>query len=99
MRESAEDLARLERLLASSIEQAGEFLRRAFEMPDHSLSASQLCAYLDGQPVVALGTTTAAGEPRVAPVAAVFYRARFLRAHRHHGRQGQARRRGRGGLV
>jgi hypothetical protein len=77
MRESADDLAWLEGLLGRSIEGAGAFLRSSFEMPEHSLSAAQLVRYLEGIPTVALATVTAKGEPRVAPIGAVFWRARF----------------------
>jgi hypothetical protein len=70
-------MRRLEGLLASSIEQAGAFLRDAFQMPEHSLSARQLVQYLRGVPTVAFATVTAGGEPRVAPIGALFYRGRF----------------------
>lgn len=77
MQEMPEDLARLQTLLERSIEQAGSFLRSSFEMPDHSLSAGQLVRYLQGLQVVSLATVTAKGEPRVAPIGALFYRGRF----------------------
>ena len=68
MRESAEDMARLQALIDRSIAQAGPFLRSSFEMPEHSLSARQVIAVFEGNTVVALSTATAAGEPRVAPI-------------------------------
>ena len=77
MRETAADLARLQVLLDRSIEGAGPFLRSSFEMPEHSLSAAQLAAHLQGSLTVALATTTARGEPRVAPIGALFVRATF----------------------
>lgn len=77
MRETAEDLARLDALLSESITNAGAFLRRSFQMPDRSLSAAELAARLQGPLVVALGTVTANGEPRVAPISAFFLRGRF----------------------
>jgi Pyridoxamine 5'-phosphate oxidase len=77
MRESADDLERLQALIDRSIEGAGAFLRSAFEMPDRSLSAQQLVDRLQGSLTVALATTTARGEPRVAPINAVFVRAAF----------------------
>ena len=46
-------------------------------MPDRSLSATRLAAKLQGSLTVALATVTAAGEPRVAPINALFIRGRF----------------------
>ena len=77
MRESADDLERLQALLDRSIESAGRFLRNAFEMPERSLSAQHLVARLDGLLTVALATTTARAEPRVAPIGALFVRGAF----------------------
>lgn len=77
MKETAEDLEQLQRLLDQSIEQAGEFLRSSFQMPQHSLSARQLICYLQGIQTVALATVTAKGLPRVAPVGSLFFRGRF----------------------
>lgn len=42
MRETAEDLEKLQALLDQSIEQAGDVLRSSFQMPECSLSAAQL---------------------------------------------------------
>ncbi len=77
MRETEADLERLQALLDESIECAGPFLRSSFEMPEHSLSAAQLAGHLRGSLTVALATTTARGEPRVAPIGALFVRATF----------------------
>lgn len=77
MRESAADLQSLQELLDRSIERASPFLRTAFEMPERSLSAERLVALLDGGLTVALGTVTAAGEPRVAPISAFLLRSTF----------------------
>src|SRR5689334_22720137 len=77
MRETAEDLERLQRLLDDGIEQASGFLRSSFQMPERSLSAEQLVARLDGPLTVALATVTARGEPRVTPINAFFLRAAF----------------------
>src|SRR5437868_15284789 len=77
MRETESDLAELSTLLERSIAGAGPFLRRSFEMPEHSLTAGQLVRYLDGLRTVAFATVTANGEPRVAPIGALFYRGRF----------------------
>ncbi|MDP9294961.1 MAG: pyridoxamine 5'-phosphate oxidase family protein [Actinomycetota bacterium] len=77
MHETPADLQRLQTLLDDSIERASAFLRSSFQMPEHSLSAAQLVAHLKGSLTVALGTVTARGEPRVAPIAAFFLRASF----------------------
>jgi Pyridoxamine 5'-phosphate oxidase len=77
MRETADDLERLQRLLDDSIEQASRFLRSSFQMPARSLSAGELVARLEGRLTVAFGTVTARGEPRVAPINAFLLRAEF----------------------
>lgn len=77
MHETPDDLQTLRALLATSIDSAGPFLRSSFEMPEHSLSAEQVAHYLQGIPTVAFATVTAKGEPRVAPIGAIFYRGRF----------------------
>jgi hypothetical protein len=75
--ETPDDLKRLQQLLDDSIERATPFLRRSFEMPDRSLAAEQLVEHLRGSITVALATVTARGEPRVAPINALFYRGAF----------------------
>ena len=77
MRETPEDLDRLRALLDRSVEGAGDFLQRSFEMPERSLSAAQLVRFLQGTRTVALATVTRWGEPRVAPIGALFFRGRF----------------------
>ena len=77
MYESPQDIERLNEQLRTSIERAGPFLRSSFEMPDHSLNASQLTRYLQGIKPVALATVTARGEPRVAPIGAFLFRGHF----------------------
>ena len=77
MRETPEDVGQLQGLIEQSIAQAGTFLRESFQMPEHSLSAAQLVVYLQGIKNVALATTTASGEPRVAPIGSLFYRGHF----------------------
>jgi hypothetical protein len=77
VRETAADLERLQALLDESIAKASPFLRRSFEIPERSLSAADVAARLDGLIVVSLATVTAKGEPRVAPIDAVFLRGRF----------------------
>jgi Pyridoxamine 5'-phosphate oxidase len=75
--ETGDDLERLQRVIDQSIERASPFFRRSFQMPDHSLGATQLAAHLQGSLTVALATVTARGEPRVAPIDALFVRGRF----------------------
>ncbi|MPZ87620.1 MAG: hypothetical protein GEU81_06000 [Nitriliruptorales bacterium] len=77
MRETATDLEWLGGLIASSVDRAGPFLRSSFQMPEHSLTAGQLVRCLDGLPVIALATVTSGGEPRVAPIGALFVKARL----------------------
>ena len=68
----------LQELLDASIARAGEYLRRSFRMPQHSLNAAQLTNHLEGEPItIALATVTSKGEPRVAPVGAIFHAGRF----------------------
>jgi hypothetical protein len=77
MLEMAEDFEALDALLKASIDSAGAYLRSSFEMPSHSLSARELVSRLDGLRTIAFCTMTKGNEPRVAPVSAFFYRARF----------------------
>lgn len=74
MDETPDDLRRLQAVLTESIVHAGPFLRRSFQMPQHSLTAAQVARALQGSVTVALATVTARGEPRVAPIGALFYR-------------------------
>lgn len=77
MLETPADLDELQAILDRSIAEAGPFLRSSFEMPEHSLSARQLANHLTGVPTIAMSTVTARGEPRVAPIGALFVRGRF----------------------
>ncbi len=77
MRETAGDLSELQALLEDSASRASPFLRASFEIPEHSLSAEQVAGHLVGSLTVALATVTAKGEPRVAPINALFYRGSF----------------------
>jgi putative heme iron utilization protein len=77
MRETPADLRHLQALLDESVAVATPFLRRSFEMPEHSLSARQLAVHLQGSLTVALATVTKQGEPRVAPINALFFRGSF----------------------
>src|SRR6266568_1008472 len=58
MRETQEDIERLQALLDNSIERAGTFLRRSFQMPEHSLTAQQLIDCWQDVQTVALATRT-----------------------------------------
>ncbi len=74
MRETPEDIERLQALLDNSIERAGAFLLRSFQMPEHSLTAQELIDCWQGVHTVALATVTTKGEPRVAPIGSLLYR-------------------------
>ena len=77
VKESREEIERLHSLIGQSMERAGTFLRTSFQIPEYSLSARQLVRYLECCRTVALATVTAKGEPRVAPIGSLFWRARF----------------------
>jgi hypothetical protein len=77
MHETSDELRRLQALLDESAERASGFLRTSFEIPEHSLSAERVTAHLQGGLTVALGTTTARHEPRVAPIGALFVHGSF----------------------
>src|SRR5258708_38305446 len=74
MRETQEDIERLQGLLDSSIERAGAFLRRSFQMPEYSLTAQQLIDCWGDMKTVGLATVTRRGEPRLAPIGSLLYR-------------------------
>jgi hypothetical protein len=68
----------LQDVLDRSMERAGPYLRESFQMPDHSLSAPQLVRHLQGKTWnIALATVSKNGEPRVAPIGAIFHDGRF----------------------
>lgn len=74
MKETPQDIERLQALLDNSIERAGAFLRRSFQMPEHSLTAQQVIDCWQDVQTVALATVTTKGEPRVAPIGSLLYR-------------------------
>jgi Pyridoxamine 5'-phosphate oxidase len=78
MREDSADLRRLQRLVDQSIENASPYLREAYRLPAHSLSAGQLARYLEGAVPVAVGTVSSKAEPKVVPVDSIFFRGRFF---------------------
>lgn len=75
MRETAEDLARLQRELDESSATAGEHVRSIFR-PQRRLSAPELVQTLKDVFVLQLATVTAAHEPFLAPIDGLFYRGR-----------------------
>ncbi len=77
MHETQHDRAMLEHVLTRSQQQAGEFLRSSFEIPEKSLSATQLINRLQGMVTLVMATVTSDGRPRAAPVVAAFYRGAF----------------------
>ena len=77
MYETPEDFQRLQTLIEQSIEQAGTFLRRSFQMPAHSFSVRQLVHFWQGMQTVAFATVTSKGEPRVAPIDALLVHGYF----------------------
>ncbi|MEX0781390.1 MAG: hypothetical protein WD557_01990 [Dehalococcoidia bacterium] len=78
MRENDQQVAALARVLVSSIDAAGDFIRESLQMPAHSLSVAQLLKYWDGMLTAAVATSTARGEPRVAPTGVALYRGSLL---------------------
>jgi len=73
MRETPDDIARLQRLLDDSYARAGEHLR-SIMTPERRLSAEQVCAELQGMTLLALSTVTSRCEPIVGPVDGICYR-------------------------
>lgn len=76
MRETAEDLARLQDLLDRSYAAAGPHLLR-IHTPERRLDAEAVAARLTGMRLLALATVSAAGRPVVGPVDGVFLRGSF----------------------
>lgn len=76
MRETAEDLTRLQELIDRSYAAAGPHLLR-IHTPERRLGAEQLAAELTGMRLLALATTTAKGRPVVGPVDGVFLHGSF----------------------
>src|SRR5689334_5287922 len=74
--ETDADLAWLQELMDRSHAGAGEHLRAIFD-DERRIPAAELPALLPGVQVLALATVTARGEPRVAPVDGLFFRARW----------------------
>jgi uncharacterized pyridoxamine 5'-phosphate oxidase family protein len=75
--ESDDELLQLQELIDRSFAGAGPHLL-AIMKPERRLTARQVVRYLDGIKHVALGTVTAKGEPRVAPLDSLFVHGRFV---------------------
>ena len=76
MRETPEDLRRLDALLDDSYRNAGVHLRSVVT-PERRVTAEALASRLTGVRVLALATVTADGRPLVAPVDGLLYRGSF----------------------
>jgi uncharacterized pyridoxamine 5'-phosphate oxidase family protein len=76
VRETEEDVHRLQELIERSFDRAGPHLRSIFR-PERRLSALELVRTFTGPRQVAVATVSGRGEPRVAPVDAVLLRGRF----------------------
>ncbi len=76
MYETETELDEMQSLLDASSDRAGEHLRSIFS-PDKRLSARQVSRYLLGVRQVAAAAVDRRGEPRVAPIDAVFYHGKF----------------------
>src|SRR5690349_16613042 len=76
MRETAEDLAALQRLLDSSYERAGAHLLGIHSL-ERRVGAEQLCELLTGMCLLSLATVTADCRPLAGPVDGIFYRGAF----------------------
>ncbi len=76
MRETPEDLDRLQSLLDESYASAGSHLREIIT-PERRLDAAEVVGALDGMCLLALATVTSKGRPLVAPVDGIFCRGSF----------------------
>lgn len=82
MRETPDDLARLQILLDRSYEAAGAHLREVIT-PERRLSAQQLSERLQGMCLLTLATVTADGRPINGPVDGFFYRGEWYFGSSH----------------
>jgi hypothetical protein len=76
MYESEAEIIDLQQLLDYSMKNASAHVRSIFNR-NNWLSARQVCHYLQGVKQVAAATITSTGEPRVAPIDAVFFHGKF----------------------
>ncbi|MQA79164.1 MAG: pyridoxamine 5'-phosphate oxidase family protein [Streptosporangiales bacterium] len=89
MRETADDIDELQRLLDDSIGRSGDHLRSIVTPGERTLTARQLVAALPGMKVLVVATTTARGEPRTSAVDGHFLRGHWVfstsgTAHKAH---------------
>lgn len=71
MRETPEDIAKLQRLLDASYERAGAHLKSIIT-PQRRLSAEEVSSELQGMTLLALATVNSRSEPIVSPVDGIF---------------------------
>jgi hypothetical protein len=76
LHESEAEIGELQTLLNISMRNAGSHVKSIFDQAKW-LSARQVCSYLQGVKQVAAATVTSRGEPRAAPIDAVFFHGRF----------------------
>jgi hypothetical protein len=76
VRETTEELKKLQRLLDASAQSAGPHLRDIMT-DDRRLTATELCDELHGMRLLVLGTATADGRPLVGPVDGYFIHGAF----------------------
>lgn len=78
MKETPEEMQDLARLMTDSHDRAGPFLKGSLQMPEHSLSPQQLVAYWTHFRTAAVATSTASGDPRVAPTGVGLFRGKWV---------------------
>ena len=76
MHETADDIARVQRLLDDTYAGIGEHMK-SIHTPERRVTAADLGSILRGVRVLDLATVTATCEPRVGPVDGLFFRGRF----------------------
>jgi len=76
MRETDDDLRRLQALLDRSYDAAGPHLQEVIT-PDRRLDATELCVRLTGMRLLVLATVTSDHRPVVGPVDGIFFRGAF----------------------
>lgn len=76
MRETAEEISRLQTLLDASYERAGEHLKSIIT-PERRLSAQEVCSELQGMTLLSLATVNSRCEPIVSPVDGIFFHGAF----------------------
>jgi nitroimidazol reductase NimA-like FMN-containing flavoprotein (pyridoxamine 5'-phosphate oxidase superfamily) len=77
MRETPDDVNKLQQLLDASYDRAGRHLKSIIT-PERRLTAEEVCRELQGMTLLALATVNSHGEPIVSPVDGVFFHSVFL---------------------